>query len=202
MEHLSRALAILVALDHEPRQNQQTGRHENPGGKAARWWLEHFPRAQRWATPAGKYPGEYYQDHGGDIRAWVLAGLPPVFHVEAKTPAPKPEPVPVTTLPQPATEPARFWTFKSHSGRTFHVAETSRDAKAVAATHPEDAVFTTAEIQAIKAEGLTPEEAEPILLARQIFGRAGALNIRSIAGDGRGKIVKFDPSRQRTARRG
>lgn len=90
MQALEQALAILVAHDFEPRINEKNGKPENPGGQGARWWLQQFSRAKRWPVPAGKDPGEYYQDHGGDIRKWVLDGLPPVFHVKYQPPKPQP----------------------------------------------------------------------------------------------------------------
>lgn len=80
---LRKSLAILVALDFEPRQNQQTGRMENPGGQAAKWWLSNFSQALRWPTPVAKDPGEAYQA-GIDIRTWVMAGLPPVMTMQTR----------------------------------------------------------------------------------------------------------------------
>ena len=77
-ELLRESLAILVALDFEPRQNQKTGVMENPGGQAAKWWTACFPQARRWPVPAGKDPGEAYQS-GVLIRTWIMAGLPPVM---------------------------------------------------------------------------------------------------------------------------
>ena len=80
---LRNSLAILVALDFEPRQNKQTGRIENPGGQATKWWLSNFPQARRWPTPVAKDPGEAYQV-GVDIRTWVVAGLPPVMTMQSR----------------------------------------------------------------------------------------------------------------------
>lgn len=89
MQALGKALAILVAHDFEPRTNEKTGKAENPGGQGARWWLQQFPRATRWPVPVGKDPGEYFEQ-GGDIRAWVLAGLPAAFHIKYEPPKPAP----------------------------------------------------------------------------------------------------------------
>ncbi|OHD28266.1 MAG: hypothetical protein A2Y38_19340 [Spirochaetes bacterium GWB1_59_5] len=75
---LDRALVILVATDYEPRQNANTGNYENPGGKAARWWLKNYSRAKRWPVLDGKDPGDALS-RGVDIRAWVMAGLPQVI---------------------------------------------------------------------------------------------------------------------------
>lgn len=75
---LEKALCILVGTDYEPRSNGNTGKYENPGGKAARWWLRNYSRAKRWPVPVGKDPGDALS-RGVDIRAWVLAGLPQVI---------------------------------------------------------------------------------------------------------------------------
>ena len=59
------------------------------GLKASPWWAEHFPQAERWPVPRGKDPGDYRKE-GGDIRAWIIAGLPYGLRPapEAKTPTP------------------------------------------------------------------------------------------------------------------
>jgi hypothetical protein len=99
MRTLQNAQVILLAHDFEPRVNPRTGQHENPGGQGAKWWLNTFPGAKRWPVPAGKDAGDYYKDHNGDIRAWILAGLPPAFHVQKEEtpaqPAPKPQDQPL-----------------------------------------------------------------------------------------------------------
>ena len=86
---LEKALAILVATDFDPRANSVSGKYENPGGKAARWWLKNYPRAKRWPVPAGKDPGDALAA-GVDIRGWVLAGLPTAMTISlqmgSKTP--------------------------------------------------------------------------------------------------------------------
>jgi len=88
---LAAAISILVALDFEPRRNQKTGQLENPGGKAAKWWCATYPQARRWPVPTEKDPGEAYAA-GVDIRAWILAGLPPAMTVQSKAPARKDAP--------------------------------------------------------------------------------------------------------------
>lgn len=67
---LSQALCILVALDAE-----------GAGGAGAKGWLRwaaSFPRAKRWPCPVGKDPGEAFE-RGANMRAWVMAGLPPAL---------------------------------------------------------------------------------------------------------------------------
>ncbi|BDD88726.1 hypothetical protein [Desulfofustis limnaeus] len=80
-EKLQRSLHISVSLDSDtPRRNEVTGAMDIPGAKASRWWLEQFEQAERVPVIGGKDPGEVFQA-GGDLRTWVLAGLPPRFHV-------------------------------------------------------------------------------------------------------------------------
>jgi DNA primase len=67
---LAAAAAILVALDFD-----------EAGEKASAWWLAHYRQAVRWPPAAGKDPGEFFR--AVDVRAWVLAGLPPAWHVAA-----------------------------------------------------------------------------------------------------------------------
>ena len=69
---LKESLYILNALDFD-----------EAGLKARKWWEAHFDsidQVERWPVPSGKDPGDAYQD-GVDIRQWILAGLPPAFHV-------------------------------------------------------------------------------------------------------------------------
>lgn len=65
---LSRSLCILDGLDYD-----------TPGANAGLWWKDIYPQSVRWPVPAGKDPGEAYAA-GVDLRLWILAGLPPVFH--------------------------------------------------------------------------------------------------------------------------
>ncbi|MDX9896106.1 MAG: CHC2 zinc finger domain-containing protein [Desulfofustis sp.] len=80
-DKLCRSLHISVSLDSDtPRRNSVTGKLEIPGAKASRWWLEQYDQAERVPVIGGKDPGEVFQS-GGDLRTWVMAGLPPRFHV-------------------------------------------------------------------------------------------------------------------------
>ncbi|MFQ5481024.1 MAG: primase-helicase zinc-binding domain-containing protein [Thermodesulfobacteriota bacterium] len=49
---------------------------DEAGKKAHRWWVKIFPQTKRYPVPRGKDPGEYFKA-GGDIRKWIMAGLPP-----------------------------------------------------------------------------------------------------------------------------
>lgn len=67
-EALSQSLCILDGLDYD-----------QAGANAGAWWKETYPQSKRWPVPEGKDPGEAFAA-GVDLRVWVLAGLPPVFH--------------------------------------------------------------------------------------------------------------------------
>lgn len=62
---LEAAHKILVALDFD-----------GAGASAWPWWEETYHRAVRWPVPAGKDPGDAVAA-GVDLRAWIMAGLPP-----------------------------------------------------------------------------------------------------------------------------
>ena len=61
---LRQAPVILIALDFDAA-----------GAKAAAWWKENFPQAERHPVPQGKDPGEAFQA-GIDLKEWVKAGFP------------------------------------------------------------------------------------------------------------------------------
>lgn len=66
--HLSTADVLLVALDYD-----------QAGESGSVWWMETYRKAMRWPVPCEKDPGEMFKKV--DVRQWVLAGLPPVYHV-------------------------------------------------------------------------------------------------------------------------
>ena len=162
MQQLRAAHAILVAHDYEPRHNPTTGKAENPGGQGARWWLKNFETASRWPVPAGKDPGEYYQDHGGDVRAWVLAGLPPSFHVRKPAPAAPAAP----TEPKEEELPTHAQG-ETVNGHLYVVAYQAADVPALAAHYPDHVVFAPHEIAALK--GMSKAEAEQVLIAKKVM---------------------------------
>jgi hypothetical protein len=65
--HLSKAEDILVSLDSD-----------TAGNNGSDWWLDAYCQAVRWHMRCGKDPGEMFKKV--DVRQWVLAGLPPVYH--------------------------------------------------------------------------------------------------------------------------
>ncbi len=82
-ELLSRALAVLVALDFEPVDPDADPKKAANLRRIYSWWPERYPRAERWPVPKGKDPGDAYIE-GCDIGAWVTAGLPPVLRLEVR----------------------------------------------------------------------------------------------------------------------
>lgn len=66
---IAEAMRILVALDLD-----------DAGGKAMAWWRAHYRQAERWPVIDGKDPGEMVQ-RGGDVRTWILCGLPPALTI-------------------------------------------------------------------------------------------------------------------------
>lgn len=118
---LQESVSILDALDFDtPVRNRYTGKMERPGASGGKWWKEQYKqRYKRWPVPKGKDAGEAFAA-GVDLRTWIMAGLPPIFHdvpvvhrpaVVDKTrkdvPKPKEEPLPeeapeVEKQPDPA----------------------------------------------------------------------------------------------------
>jgi len=81
-ELLRSSLRILVAMDFDGEMRGD--KVHAPGAKASWWWQEIFPdTARRWPVPRGKDPGEAY-GKGVDIRAWIMAGLPPAMTVKPR----------------------------------------------------------------------------------------------------------------------
>jgi len=69
---LEKAQCILNALDYD-----------RAGRAAFKWWQDQFKQCKRWPAPEGKDPGEAFAA-GEDMRAWIMAGLPPVFSIAAE----------------------------------------------------------------------------------------------------------------------
>lgn len=64
---LDRSLCILDSLDNDAA-----------GEAAGQWWRETYQQCKCWPVPEAKDPGEYFEA-GGDLRTWVMAGLPSVL---------------------------------------------------------------------------------------------------------------------------
>jgi|LGOV01.1.fsa_nt_gb hypothetical protein len=168
---LRSALSLLVALDFDKPDSQ--GRRA--GASAWTWWRDHFARADRWPVPAGKDPGDYVKDHGGDLRAWVGAGLRqccPALILQAAQPAAQPiqKTAAIAPSPAPAAEahlPAHS-KGRSHGGHDYVIAHHVDHVARLVEHYPEVPVFTPAEIEALR--GLPREAAELALLSKVAFG--------------------------------
>jgi len=86
---------ILVALDADPARDGKLG----AGPASVKRWRRSFRQARFWPMPAGKDPGDFVRDHGGDLRQWVESGLPPVLP-RASSVVEKPEPERSTSVRQ------------------------------------------------------------------------------------------------------
>lgn len=74
-ELLAASPVIMVALDAEPGKDGKPG----PGPEAVAVWLRQYRQAKFWPVPAGKDPGDYVKEHGGNLQLWLEAGLPPAL---------------------------------------------------------------------------------------------------------------------------
>lgn len=71
--YLNKALKILVGLDYDAA-----------GKSAWPWWRDNFQNSKLWPVPEGKDPGDAFKA-GVDIKEWILAGLPPIFHLKIQS---------------------------------------------------------------------------------------------------------------------
>jgi hypothetical protein len=71
---LDRLPVVLVSLDADQGKDGKQG----AGQAACLRWFSAFRRAKYWPTPQGKDPG-HYAELGGNLRAWVEAGLVPAL---------------------------------------------------------------------------------------------------------------------------
>lgn len=151
---LRRLDLILVSTDFD----DPDAKGERAGTKAARWWLERFPPAERWPVPAGKDPGDAYQA-GVCLREWIIAGLPAGL-------SRRPETRPEAAAQAPGA--GDIMEGKTGSGRRYLLVEDPEDLTEAQARHPGCAVFTLAEADALWQ--MTPAEAEAAISAREAGG--------------------------------
>ena len=86
---------ILVALDAEAKSKL-----------AVDAWKRSYRHARYWPTPKAKDAGDFYKQ-GGDLRAWIESGLPPVS-TPAKTPSSSPSSSSVASKQDVAFSPGRM----------------------------------------------------------------------------------------------
>jgi DNA primase len=86
IEEFSYAKTLLIALDADAEDGSRAGQN------AAQLWEATFRQARYYPVPQGKDPGDFVRDHGGNIKDWLAAGLPPLL--------PPPQiPKPASSLP-------------------------------------------------------------------------------------------------------
>lgn len=167
---LTRCLAILVALDFDPGTDK-AGNYKNPGGKSARWWLEQFPQARRWPVIGAKDPGDAFKN-GVDLRAWIIAGLPPAMTITvpaAVTPVAEPVKTPdVVESPAASTTiSGEVHTVRVTDGRLIHVTDDQATYAALVAEGK--IVFNGRELAVVRATGATKEQAVCFLNVKEAF---------------------------------
>jgi len=100
---LEQSLCILGGLDFDGLGSKAAAAVVQAG----QWWEKTYSQYQRWPVPAGKDAGEFFQA-GGDLRLWVMAGLPDFLLPAADKANSLPAVIPVdTALPnevEPMTE--------------------------------------------------------------------------------------------------
>lgn len=146
---LRRLDLILVSTDFD----DPDAKGERAGTKAARWWLEQFPQAERWPVPVGKDPGDAFQA-GVNLREWIAAGLPAALARQTESP-------PAAAAPAPA----EVMEGKTSSGRRYLIVDRPEALTETQNGHPGCAIFTLAEADALWR--MAPAEAEAAILAQE-----------------------------------
>lgn len=160
------AASILVALDAD-----------HAGAKSWPWWQTHFPQADRWPVPSGKDPSDY-KKAGGDIRAWMIAGLPPGLR-----PAPEiikssrlldPAPLEEESISKKNTAPPPWTLINSELlGECIVIVRDRANGAAAQAANPGLAVYTPAEVALLKKHSDEPgykEKLADINRVKKVFG--------------------------------
>src|SRR3990172_6272115 len=151
---LKDSLCILNAMDYDQ------------GGAAARkWWEENFSQCKRWPVPKAKDPGDYYKE-GGNIKEWVMAGLPPVFKVGAAL-APPCANVGAANLGAASSAPteAKYTIIEAADGRKVYI--TDDKAEYARLQREKKIVFNSKELPLID-----PAAAERAMDAKEIWDKA------------------------------
>lgn len=183
---LQDCLHISNALDYDAGQDAQ-GRYTNPGGKAALWWKEAYPQADRWPVPVGKDPGDLFKA-GISVREWVLKGLPPALTLPKAQPVQRPAPAPAATT-QPTQDNDNSGAvcsaaaaekggrrpvlakLKSKSGHEYYVTDSPDEYRRLQAESA--TVFSPKEIDVVKqahALGATDHELQVMFECKRVFG--------------------------------
>lgn len=151
---------ILVALDADGQSAA--------GQKAVRGWLKTWPQAKAWPVPSGKDPGDFVAG-GGQLTAWVQAGLPP--RVKAVAPMrvqdDRPEPL---QAPVGGAGTAKVVLLRgvSRQGVDYAVVASVEHAEAAKQEVPGAVIFTVAELD--HCRGMAADEADAVMMTKKIMG--------------------------------
>lgn len=88
---------------------------DTAGKKSFEKWASHFKTVRHWPVPEGKDPGEYFEEHNGDIRAWVMAGLPPGLRINRKSKEP------ASVIKKEEKKEPLYTAINTKCGRLIHV---------------------------------------------------------------------------------
>lgn len=146
---------------------------DDAGDASFKKWAKRFKTARRWPVPEGKDPGEYAQDHNGDIRAWILAGLPPGLKISRKVQAPESGSVKQKEIPQ--KEAPLCTPIESKCGRLIHV---TNDRETYRKLEDEGKiVFSQKEVSKVTAFQKDGGDPSTLIDIKEIFG-GGRINGR------------------------
>ena len=146
---------------------------DDAGDASFKKWAKRFKTARRWPVPEAKDPGEYVKDNDGDIRAWILAGLPPGLRISRKVKAPESDSVKQKDIPQ-KVEPL-YTPIESKCGRIIYVTtdrETYRRLE-----NEGKIVFSQKEVSKVTAFQKDGGDPSTLIDIKEIFG-GGRINGR------------------------
>ena len=162
---LRASLSILVALDFDPGTDK-SGNYKNPGGKSSRWWQEQFTQARRWPVIGAKDPGDAYKA-GIDLRAWIIAGLPPAMTIAAPVEVEKTQDVVVPAAATDTTYSKEVFIVRSADGREINITDDQPEYRRLAKEGK--IVFNSREMTLVKETGATKEQAAVLLNVKAVF---------------------------------
>lgn len=218
---LDAAPVILVALDADPGKDGKAG----AGPAAIKAWLGEYRKAKYWPVPAGKDPGDYVKDHGGNLHPWIEAGLtPPLRAADPATPGQAETPCNLKVsgggagaegqpIPQAVAVADRGAAGESGGqsgendavpaplhgvsagGREYIVVYTRGQQRQMSERFPGVPILGSREVAK-----LDPRSAEAVLMLKTEFPGCEVVETRQIVGDGSAIIhTNHNPARQRRA---
>ena len=147
------SLCILNSLDYD-----------QGGTSQVRKWAENFPQAERWPVPTGKDPGDYYKG-GGNIREWIMAGLPPVFKISGQGSVASGQLNSLNRSPTTDHRPLLSHVIEAADGRRVYITDDRAEYKRL--QREKKIVFNSEELALVR-----PEAAGIAMDAKEIWRRA------------------------------